>query len=272
MKSSLFLAWQDPTRRRWYPVGRLTSNGRRYLFVYTGGAREAKKTAGFEPLPMFPDLERLYTSYELFPLFTNRLVPRSRPEYSDYLKWLNVPETEDDPILILARSGGQRLTDTLEVFPCPERTTSGEYVIRFLVHGLRHMPDDAIARVSQLQPGERLLMLKDIQNPVDSLALALRTAETYDKDVHFIGYCPRYLRSDFGKLIDSQEGELTVTVERVNPPPAPIQFRLLCRLEGSWPKGFEPFSSSDYTPLVDASSPAITEELEDLYPPKKFLR
>jgi hypothetical protein len=265
MKSMLFLAWQDPSRRRWYPIGRLTSNGKRYLFVYTRGAREAQNDAGFEPLSMFPDLDRLYTSAQLFPLFTNRLVPRSRPEYADYLKWLNVPESEDDPVLILARSGGQRLTDTLEVFPCPERTACGEYVIRFLVHGIRHMPADAIARVAKLESGERLLMVKDIQNPVDAMALGLRTAETYERDVHLIGYCPRYLRSDFGRLIDSNEGEIKVTVERVNPPPAPIQFRLLCRLEGRWPRGFEPFSSSDYTPLVEATSPAVTEELEDLY-------
>ena len=270
MKSTLFLAWQDPSRRRWYPIGRLTTNGRRYLFVYTRGAREAQRDAGFEPLSMFPDLERLYTSLELFPLFANRLVPRSRPEYGEYLKWLDVPESEDDPVLILARSGGQRLTDTLEVFPCPERTSPGEYAIRFLVHGLRHMPDDAIARVAKLEVGEKLLMMKDIQNPVDAMALALRTAEAYERDVHVVGYCPRYLRSDFGRLIDSHEGEIRVTVERVNPPPAPIQFRLLCRLEGRWPTDFEPFSSPDYVPIVESSSPAITEELEGLYAPQNL--
>jgi len=267
MKKTLFLAWQDPSRRRWYPIGRLSSNGGRYLFVYTRGAREAQKDAGFEPLTAFPYLDRLYTSQELFPLFTNRLVPRSRPEYPEFLKWLNLSESDDDPVLILARSGGQRITDTLEVFPCPERTSPGEYIITFLLHGLRHMPDEAIARVARLEPGERLLMVKDVQNSVDTMALALRTAETYERDVHLVGYCPRYLRGDFGRLIDSHEGDIKVTVERVNLPPAPIQFRLLCRLEGRWPRDFVPFSSPDYTPIVEPSSEAVTQELENLYTP-----
>jgi len=267
MRNTLFLAWQDPTRRRWLPIGRLTSNGRRYAFVYTRGALEAQNDAGFEPLSAFPVLDRVYTSSELFPLFTNRLVPRSRPEYTDYLRWLNVPPSEDDPVLILARSGGERITDTLEVFPCPERTSSAKYTITFLVHGIRHLPDDAIARVSNLEPGERLLMVKDFQNPVDTMALALRTAEKYERDVHLVGYCPRYLRSDFGRLIDSQESEIKVVVERVNAPPAPIQFRLLCRLEGQWPEGFEPFSSPDYAPIIQPSPEEIDKEPDNILVP-----
>jgi hypothetical protein len=127
------------------------------------------------------------------------------------------------------------------------------------------MPDDAIARVAKLEAGEKLLIVRDIQNPVDTRALALRTAEAYERDVHLVGYCPRDLRNDFGCLIDSDEGEIKVTVERVKPPPAPIQFRLLCRLKGRWPTDFEPFSSPIYVPIVKSSSPAITEELEGLY-------
>src|SRR5436305_795199 len=134
MTKTLFLAWQDPQRRRWYPIGRLRSTQRRFIFVYTRGALEAQLQANFAPLSAFPDLRGVYTADELFPLFGNRLLRPSRPEYKQVLQWLSVPESDADPIAILARTGGQRVTDTLEVFPCPDRLDSGEYELHFLVH------------------------------------------------------------------------------------------------------------------------------------------
>ena len=34
---TLYLAWQDPKDRRWFPVGRLSFDGEVYQFVYTKG-------------------------------------------------------------------------------------------------------------------------------------------------------------------------------------------------------------------------------------------
>src|ERR1700688_176 len=108
MKRILFLAWQDPVGRTWYPIGRLTSESGRYSFSYLGGARSALDTGRFEAIRPFPELHTIYTSEELFPLFANRVLPRTRPEYKSVLEWLSVSDTEDDPVAILARSGGQR--------------------------------------------------------------------------------------------------------------------------------------------------------------------
>ncbi|HEU0122637.1 MAG TPA: HIRAN domain-containing protein [Bryobacteraceae bacterium] len=184
--------------------------------------------ASFEPLPAFPSIERTYTSEKVFPLFSNRVLPSNRAEYDDYLKWLNIPETERDPIAILARSGGQRATDTLEVFPMPSRNDSGCYEFHFLVHGLSHMPRESAERVAHLRPGERLLAMRDVQNAKDAKAIALRTAETLPNDVYIVGYLPRYFCNDF---FDLAEGGIypEISVERVNSSPAPIQFRLLCK-------------------------------------------
>src|SRR5690348_6317788 len=109
---TLFLAWQDPERRRWYPIGRLTSADGLYTFVYTRGAEEARRSAGFQPLASFPELLQAYVSEQLFPLFTNRALPQARPEYQEYLEWLAVPANEHDPVAILARSGGRKVTDS----------------------------------------------------------------------------------------------------------------------------------------------------------------
>lgn len=256
---TLFLAWQDPRSRRWFPIGRLESSDGLYSFAYTRGAEQASIEAHFEPLASFPELNTVYVSERLFPLFTNRLLPTSRPEYRDYLQWLSVPESESDPIAILARNGGRRVTDTLEVFPCPERNEQGEYEVHFLVHGLSHMPEASAIRASHLKPGERLLAMHDLQNPKDADAIALRTAEIVDRDMYLIGYCPRYLRSDFLCLI-RREHSPKITVERVNRPPAPIQFRILCKAVMKWAEGFSPFSTPEYEPIAPANtgSPRIS--------------
>jgi hypothetical protein len=252
MKRLLFLAWQDPVGRTWYPIGRLLSDNGHYTFLYTAGVREALKTGRFESILPFPDIYSIYESNDLFPLFQNRLLPKSRPEYKSALEWLSISETEDDPVAILARSGGQKATDTFEVFPCPEPTAQGSYETHFLLHGLSHMPPNAADRALSLVPGESLLVMRDFQNPKDELALALRTSEQYPGDVHIIGYCPRYLRNDILTLMANGVGENSprVTVVRVNPPPAPIQYRVLCRVEMGWREGFEPFSAAEFQPII----------------------
>jgi hypothetical protein len=250
---TLFLAWQDPLSRRWFPVGRLDYSDGRYSFGYTMGAEQGQIEAGFQSLPSFPELYTRYVSEHLFPLFSNRLLPRSRPEYREYLQWLSLPESESDPVAVLARSGGSRVTDTLEIFPCPEKDEKGEYHVHFLVHGLRHMPSTSTDRALQLKSGEQLLAMRDFQNPKDPDAIALRTAESVERDMYLIGYCPRYLRADFLALLRSNAG-LKITVERVNPPPAPVQLRVLCKSVMHWPEGFRPFSTDEYQPLVPASA------------------
>jgi hypothetical protein len=81
-----------------------------YTFAYTKGAEEARQQARFQPLESFPDLLTVYVSEQLFPLFSNRLLPQSRPEYQEFLEWLSVPSSERDPVVILARSGGRKVT------------------------------------------------------------------------------------------------------------------------------------------------------------------
>lgn len=164
---TLFLAWQDPKTRRWFTVGRLDVSTGLYSFTYTNGAISARDAAGFEPLAAFPVLHKNYTSEKIFPLFSNRFLPSHRPEFGEYLQWLNIPENERDPVAILARSGGRRATDTLEVFPKPTLNADGGYEFHFLVHGLRHMTKGAADRVLLLEPGEPLLAMRDIQNPKD---------------------------------------------------------------------------------------------------------
>lgn len=247
---TVFLAWQSPEQRSWLPIGRLMFEGDHYEFVYLKGAREAKEKLGFEALTNFPNLREIYRSTELFPLFSNRLPSRSRPDYGEFVQWLNIPEDEADPIAILARSGGRRATDSLEVFPYPEQDDAGRLRLHFFAHGLRYLSPESIARTENLKRGERLLLTYDFQNPHDSKALFMRTNDSFSGDRYLVGYCPRYLLDDIFKVLEEESVMSEVTVERVNPAPAPQQVRLLCRLTAPWPKGFRPFEGQKYQPIV----------------------
>src|SRR2546427_8277833 len=165
---TVFIAWQDPDDRRWVPVGRLSFVDNSYRFVYTQGALVSNK---FEPFGAMRDLNSAYESTELFPLFTNRLLSKSRPEYREYLGWLNIQDTVGDPLDELARTGGIRATDSLIVFPCPEPQSDGSYRVSFFGHGLRYLPGEAQKWVEQLEPGRRLYLVLDNQNEQDSLAI-----------------------------------------------------------------------------------------------------
>ncbi len=259
---ALFVAWQNPETRRFYPVGRLAQITGDvcddcFEFVYIAAAREAEQQ-GFLPFLSFPELEELYRGRELFPMFANRILPTSRPDFSEYLEQLGLPPATSSPVLILSRSGGRRATDTLELFPLPVLEPFVGYRTWFWAHAIRHLNGMAHQRIAQLRPGVPLFLMCDVRNPVDPSALALRT-----EDRTIVGYMPGYLL-DYAHTLQQTCIICQVKVERVNPPPAPIQQRLLCRLESCWPTGFQPYATPRYQPLAQGAAlvPAPTEELQ----------
>ena len=256
MTRTVFLAWQDPQKRLWYPIGRLTSDGRTFRFVYTQGASLARAANRFVPLAAFPDLHRTYEADRLFPLFANRLLPASRPEFAQFLRWLNIGDALPAPLALLARSGGARETDNLEVFPCPEPAVDNTYEMAFFVRGLRHMAPVATERASRLEVGERLRVMLDLENDFDHDAMALRTADV--EGPLLLGYLPRYLSGELVRLMVATHKTPEVTVSQVNLD-APLQFRVLCQLRIDWGADFQPFTSEEYQPLASSPESAALE-------------
>lgn len=240
---TLYVAWQDPIEKNWLPVGQLTFIDGFYHFVYTKGAFKSKNFLSFGRMN---DLKAVYESTELFPLFSNRLLSKNRPEYKDFLHWLKIRNNEDDPLALLALTEGKRETDSLEVFPCPEKSAEGKYSMRFFVHGIRYLSDHAVQMIGNLQAGERLLLIPDPQNPNDRYAIAIRNVETT-----IVGYCPRYLTNDFHFLLkECDPKDIIIQVEQVNID-APIQLRLFCQISAPWPENFMPCSSENYQPAIE---------------------
>jgi hypothetical protein len=239
----LCVFWQNPDTRRWYPVGMLTRTANLYKFAYTKGAKEAN---GFTPFGRMNDLHKVYQSEELFPLFANRVLARSRPEYDQYVRWIAAEDVPGDEMLILARTGGARATDSLMIYAKPEPNERSEFDLLFLCHGIRHLPPAAIERINALEEREELYPMLDVLNPFDVDAVGLRTNDP----VWLIGYVPRFFATDIRMCVQANEPrEVSLQVMRVNLD-APLQLRLLCRLTAPWPKGFASWSGPEFEPLA----------------------
>ncbi len=250
MKNALFVAWRstDASTCRWGPVGRLDFHNGFFRFFYTRGARTLP---GFSPFPGMPDLEQVYESKALFPIFANRMLPPKRPEYRDYLTWSGFnPETTPDPLAVLGVTEGRRATDKVEVFPCPE-PEAGRYRSKFFLHGVRHMPEEARTLLGELRTGDSLGFMLDAANANDRQAVAVCARPP--RMVSFmgiIGYLPRYAARDVAtlcRLVDP--GEIVLRVERVNNN-APLQQLLLCSIDAPWPSSFHPCGGDDFQPAA----------------------
>lgn len=251
---TLFLAWQDKRplaeggTRRWFPIGRLQADATTHLFHfdYTKGMSVASKIAGFRPLDAFPEVGRHYVSTELFPLFQNRVMRREREDFPAYVQRLGFDPDQVDPFEILSVSGGERQTDTLEVFPKITKAADGSFACRFFLHGWRYVNEGARQRIMALQPGEPLQVSLELNNPATGPAIQLLTASDY----HMLGWTPRYLVMDLIKAIGEGPAEIKAEVLQVNPPPAPYNQRVLVKLEGRFPAGLEPMTSPEFEPLM----------------------
>ena len=242
MMRTLFVAWQQPDSKEWIPVAKLEFNEGKYAFSYTRGIFRAKNFGLFSGLQQ---IDSVYESPRLFPLFANRLISKSRPEFKDYLRWLGLSDMTDDPMAILALTGGIRGTDSIELFQPPEVSEHGEYKLEFFARSLSHLPGAAIDRIAALQKEERIFLMPDPQNDFDTKAVAMRTGTPST----FLGYCPKYYAQYLGTLLAHPECGLTVTVKCVNLD-APSNMRLLCSVKASVPSVFAPLSGeSDFLPV-----------------------
>jgi hypothetical protein len=236
MDKYVYLAWQDPTSRRWHIIGQLKHVREGYEFRYTSGIKNIKESS---VLTNMPEHDKVYRSPELFSLFKNRVMPKSRPEYSNYLHWLaldSANKSSTDDLDTLAISGGEKETDFFRIIPVPEKKSSGLFSFKFLVHGVNYLDEHVKERINNLNKDDRLYLMDDFQNEKDRLALSLRTVEP----ICIVGYIPAYLTNVIREMrkIEGSVNSMTVNVVQVNKD-APVQMRLLCEfsspdLEKPW--------------------------------------
>lgn len=245
----LYVSWQDPDSREIRPVGilsaRPSADGVQYEFRYLRDARRPP----FTPFVGFPSIDRVYTSDALFAMFENRLMPPRRPDYGEYVSALGLP-LDAAPFELLAASFGIRATDTVEVFQLPTiDPETGLAECRFLARGVRHI-DGAEVAISGLAIGDRLTLVPDTTNPVDTRALRLETTAGQT-----VGFAPAYLVEFLHQSAASAAGfsSISVIVDGCDPS-GPFHLRLLCRLEAPVPP--DGFGGPAFEPIVSWSEPS----------------
>jgi hypothetical protein len=240
---TLFLAWQSEKSRAWYPVGRLDADiaQKEFVFEYTRGALAAKKRDGFLPISAFPKFNERYESSELFPLFQNRIIDSHRRGFVDYVRSLDMNAESVDPLDILAVTGGERQTDSFEVFPKIEKDKNNGFVCRFFLHGLRYGSQEAQARALALKPGEKLRVSQEFNGPTQNLALRLTTLNDHVS----LGWAPRYLVPDLLPAVGNSN-QLSAVVIRNNELGMPLNRRILIELSGTLPAEYVPMRGENF--------------------------
>lgn len=241
---ALFVAWQSPKNRAIYPIARLVHRERepKYEFVYVRGMVDAEKQ-GFTAFRELPDTRAVYWFDELPPLLTNRLMPRSRPDFLEHLSRLGFVDANGTPTpeLILGRSEARKVTDHLEVTAPPEfDPVSRRWIYFGFARGVRYVPG-AEEAVRELRTGDPLHIEPDITNARDARAMFVLRS-----DRARLGFVPHMLVEDLGGLQDPR-----AEVARVNLPPAPIRQRLLVKFSGMHQPGFAPMSTPRFQPLAE---------------------
>lgn len=221
----LLVTWQDPETRRYHAVGLLSrASDETYRFSYLD---ESSRVPRFRPFLGFSDLERDYTSPHLFPLFAQRVLDEARPDRVTLYEALDLVSTAG-PMEFLARSGGRRAGDCIQLLPMPD-VNEGRTSCVFLVHGVRYVPGASDA-VDQLKPGQELVLEPEPDNPVDPDAVLVTNDGTR------LGWVPNPLLGYVRAVMSS--GDARLTVVRANPRELGHHMRLLVRVEGSLPDGF----------------------------------
>lgn len=219
--------WQAPTRE-FREVGE--------LLLPAEGAGGVFRFHYVEPLPpefnpflAFPDVSQLYESTNLFPFFRNRIMSAVRPDYESHLTALGLTVAEATPFEILARTAGERSTDSVQVVAHETHHEDGSISQLFLSSGLRYFTDQGVeSSLSKLCQGDTLRLRDQPDNDFDARAILLETERGCP-----VGYVPSYLLDLVHKARD--ERFVSVTVVRANGPSVPWHLRLLCRLDAAAP-------------------------------------
>lgn len=194
-KDYLYLIWKCALDRRQYIVGQLTKNGQ-YEFQYCEEINEALKV-GFTPLVSFEQLDVVYKSEKLFPVFSSRLPDKKRKDINKILKKYGLEEY--DSYQLLKKSGAKLPIDNLQ-FIDPILNYESSFEKSFYIAGVRHylgcngsLCKDAVS----VTRGDEVFLIHESKNLYDENAICV-----INEEKKLLGYVPRYYAGAFVKFID----------------------------------------------------------------------
>lgn len=194
-KDYMYLIWKSEKSRRQYIVGELSKNGE-YEFKYGEEVNEAIKD-GFTPFMPFADINKMYNSTELFPVFLSRLPDRKRKDIDKIL--IKYGMEEYNPYQLLKISGARLPIDNLQ-FIDPILDYQNAFDRQFYMAGARYYlgcDGNDCNKSIQVRVGEEVYLIKEPENLYDPNAIKVIN---YKKEL--LGYIPRYYSKAFTNILD----------------------------------------------------------------------
>lgn len=191
----LLVIWGEPSAGNRQIIGHLARGSGELRFWYAADLSEAMKR-GFRLLPEFPEhrVETApYVERYLFPLFAERIPALTRHDAKAMMQAWGV-EHPDDQFEVLAKSGGIRATDRLELAEYRPDDDALAEPLEFRIAGRRYIPADELAR---LEVGCSVSLRPEPANPKDPTAVIV---DRYGKRA---GYVPRQYTALFGRLLQA---------------------------------------------------------------------
>ncbi|MDN6398877.1 MAG: hypothetical protein L0K01_00265 [Brachybacterium sp.] len=215
---SFLVTRQDRSSRSYSRLGVLSALREGWAFRYF---REVERDPATPRLPGFPDASIVAESPFLFPLFAQRVISSRRPDRAEVLDSLGLDEAATT-FEILARNGGRRQGDTIELIQLPTPHPDGGDVLEFLAHGVRYRSVEEQRAIDGLSAGDELQIVPAPCNQADPEA---RRGST--KEGTGVGWVP-------GPLLPLLEraGSVSAGVAHANPSGTNPHLRLLVRLRG----------------------------------------
>jgi len=188
----LVVIWGDPQHGNRHVVGHLARLNGEFAFWYVDDLANAT-AHGFSLLPEFPEYRRADRPYReryLFALFAARIPAPSRRDAKAMLQAWGV-ERPDDQFEVLAKSGGVRATDRLELLEYRPVDDDLSRPLEFRIASRRHLTDCAPLAIS-----DAVSFRREPTNESDSQAVIV------DRNGRRAGYVPRPYAALFARLLD----------------------------------------------------------------------
>lgn len=188
----LVVIWGDSQQGNRHLIGQLTRSEGMFRFWYDDDLTSAR-ARGFQLLPEFSEYRgaaRPYVERYLFPLFAERIPAPSRPDAKQMMCAWGV-EHPDDQFEVLAKSGGIRATDRLEL--AEYRAVDDDLVrpLEFRIASRRYLTEPAPIAI-----GDVVSLRRESSNEADPQAVIV------DRNGNRAGYVPRQYTALFGRLLD----------------------------------------------------------------------
>jgi len=197
-ENELLMVWKDPVTRNRVAIARLWEKDGLYHFKYIRedederGSIDLAIRMGYQPIKIFNDFDKEYTSKTLFAPFLNRLKGSERKK---------------NPFEILKKTGGKLNTDNLE-FMKPIDENEEQRTVSFYVAGWRYYNGDNV--IHNLKEGEKLNFKIEEENLYDNHAIEIWTKNERYK----LGYVPAVYSRYLDKLV--KEDNYDAKIEEIN--------------------------------------------------------